>query len=480
MPRSSLFRVSFPVLSGALLLFGGPFDQAAAQRVRLSLDVPAVTESDTDRFASVGVTLTERGEVLDALETVRCYPYWLGYNGLADRDDAWVAAGDSPSLADRPPSPIGGWIYMNLDGMGGGIGQVHSLAVAGDEFVEGDEDLLLNVYQEVDCSAGDAPPPAPRAGTVVASLSLSIVDDDRLPPEASFVDSTTVEETDVDQVAIVSITLSERADVSLCYPYRVEYAASTATVADAWLVAGVGDSTPVDSGWFVVGPGSDRGVSSNLFVVGDDLAETDERLLLTLYPAVPLLVGDRSCSVVGAPRGRVAVTIVDDDAAVVFEQVDVLYSETGSLIEGSAGDVSPVEVQAVLSRVLVGAVTVTYGSLARGSARPHAPQQDFEALPETSVRVPPGRRALLLSVGAIIGDSRPEPDEDFWLWLEIDGLPSTRVYQRVVIRDDDVAADVSLSPRDSGRCRLRRHGGRSCRRSRLRRRVALPPRRFLP
>ena len=430
------------LLVAAVVLLPGV---AVAQRVRLSLDSAEVRESDVDRFVSVGVGLVERGEVLDPLVSVRCYPYWIGYNGTATRDDVWVAAGEAAGLDARPDSPVGGWIFINLDGQGGGFGPVHSLAVAGDEFVEGDEDLLLNVYEDVDCSASTAPPVGARAGSLVASLRLVIRDDDTLPPEASFVDSTAVTETDIDQVAIVALQLDERAADPLCYPYRLAYSASTASAADAWLVAGVADATLVDAGWFTVGAGSERAVSSNLFVVGDDIAETDERLLLTVYPPVPLLPSDMSCDVVGAPVGRVVVTIVDDDAVLLFDRVDLPYSDGGRLVEGSGGAVVSVDVHATFSRLLDAPATIRYGSVARGSARDAPPAQDFESVDSAVAVVPPGRQGVVLAAAHIIGDTRPERDEDFWLWLEFDGLPSTRVYQRVLIRDDDVAADTSLT-----------------------------------
>ena len=375
-----------------------------------------VVETDQDAPAALALTFEQ------AADADTCFAFELGYErSTAGAADAWVGSGRASSGS-----------FLLRAGLTDVV--VRDLIIAGDDEVEGDEILYLDVYARQRASTCSA------SGSVVTVLTVTIEDDDRDAPVLT--GDLEVTETDADAVALLTFPLEEAADGVRCYPYRIAYSRSTAGSADARLVGSDGRS-PVDFGTFVAQPRSATAVSSNLLVVGDDVIEGDETLHLDLY--APGAAGEASCSPSGAPVRSIVVVIVDDDLPVGIASLEIDGASDGLHREGDSGERDSVHLIVTFERRLTEPVTVRYGSVADDTARGAGPKQDVETVSMGSVTVAVGQVAVRVQVATIIGDDRVEPVEYFRVWAAVDDYSAeSKAWLRVGIANDDVPGDQLL------------------------------------
>lgn len=375
-----------------------------------------VVETDQDAPAALALTFEQ------AADAGYCFAFELAYGrSTAGRADAWVGTGNASSGSLVLPA---------------GLTQVvvRDVIVAGDDEVEGDETLYIDVYER-QRSLSCRP-----SGTVVAVLTVTIEDDDSDAPFLT--GDLEVTETDADFVALLALSLEGAADEARCYPYRLAYSRSTAGRADARLV-GSDRRSPVDFGIFVAQARSTTAVSSNLLVVGDDVIEGDETLHLDVY--APGAAGDASCSPSGAPVRSIVVLIVDDDLPVEIASLQIDGAADGLHREGDSGERESVYLVVTFVRRLTEPVTLRYGSVADAEARGREPKQDVETVSGRSVTVDVGRIAVRVRVATIIGDDRVEAVEYFSVWAAVDEYSAeSKMWLRVGIANDDVPGEEIL------------------------------------
>lgn len=375
-----------------------------------------VRETDTDAPAALALTFEQ------AADADYCFAFELAYaRSTAGPADAWVGSDRSASGS-----------FILSAGMTEIV--VRDVSIAGDDEVEGDETLYIDVYARQRASTCSA------SGSVTTVLTLAIVDDDTDAP--GLVGDLEVTETDTDFVALLALSLAAAPDEARCYPYRLAYSRSTAGSEDARLVGSDGLS-PVDFGTFVAQPGSTTAVSSNLLVVGDDIIEGDETLHLDVYAPGP--AGEASCSPSGAPVGGVVVVIVDDDLPVEIASLRIDGAADGLHREGDSGERESVYLIVTFARRLTEPVTLRYGSAADAEARGSGPKQDVEIVSQRSVTVDAGHIAIRVRVATIIGDDRVEAVEHFSVWAAVDEYSAeSKMWLRVGIANDDVPGDEIL------------------------------------
>ena len=317
---------------------------------------------------------------------------------------------------------------------------MRDLIVAGDNIPEGPELLYVDVFAtqpQSSCSAG---------GTPVAVVAVTIEDDDADAPrpELSLQPTSELRESDVDYVSVFSVGLDAAADRDYCYPYTIAYGPSTASEADAWLVAGPHDLTPVPHGSLHVSEGASIAVSTNLLVAGDDLAEPIETLQIQLYSPVPVVSDASGCAPFGTPVAFVELTIIDDDAPVSIAELTIENAPANVVFEGDPGDpFTPVVVVVHFGRLTVDPFVLLYGSVPTGSAS----ERDVEFVERRSALVPPGQFSFRVEVATLIPDALPEAAETFLVWVQVDDYPSTRMEIDVTIGNDDIPGDLTLSVR---------------------------------
>ena len=375
-----------------------------------------VVETDQDAPAALALTFEQ------AADADYCFAFELAYGrSTAGRADAWVGTGNASS----------GSLVLAA-----GLTQVvvRDVIVAGDDEVEGDETLYMDVYER-QRSLSCRP-----SGTVVAVLTVTIEDDDSDAPLLA--GDLEVTETDADFVALLALSLEGAADEARCYPYRLAYSRSTAGRADARLV-GSDRRSPVDFGIFVAQARSTTAVSSNLLVVGDHVIEGDETLHLDVY--APGAAGNASCSPSGAPVRSIVVLIVDDDLPVEIASLQIDGAADGLHREGDSGERESVYLVVTFVRRLTEPVTLRYGSVADAEARGREPKQDVETVSGRSVTVDAGRIGVRVRVATIIGDDRVEAVEYFSVWAAVDEYSAeSKMWLRVGIANDDVPGEEIL------------------------------------
>ena len=292
----------------------------------------------------------------------------------------------------------------------GATTQLITVAVVGDEAVEGDEIFTVNLTSAVNATIGDTQ----GVGTIYdndASRRIVIADVSRQEGDSGT------------QNLVFTVTLSRPA----LNPVTVQFqTANSSAVAP-------GDYQALALSTLTFAPGATTQLIT-VAVVGDEAVEGDESFTVNLTNAVNATIGDTQG--VG--------TIYDNDAS---RRIDIADA---SLQEGDSGTRNLV-FTVTLSRPALNPVTVQFQTANSSADAPG----DFQAVALSTLTFAPGATTQLITV-AVAGDEAVEGDEIFTVNLTSAVNATIGDTQGVgTIYDNDasrriVIADASLQEGDSG------------------------------